>query len=82
MEIYPAVARVEPIRIADHWGKPFAYGRTADGFILAPAGADGEFDETGWFYPFDPSDFAVHAVLKVSGGQEYSFRNGNDESVA
>ena len=70
MEIYPAVARVEPIRIADHWGKPFAYGRTADGFILASAGADGEFDETDWFHPFDPSDFAVDAVLKVSGGQE------------
>jgi hypothetical protein len=74
MDIYPAVAAVETIRIADHWGKPFAYGRTSDGFILASAGADGEFDDTEWDKAGDPSDFAGDAVLKVSGGQETFLR--------
>jgi hypothetical protein len=74
MEIYPAVARGEPVRIADHWGKPFAYGRTADGFMLASAGADGEFDESQWSNEREPVDFAADAVLKVSGGQEVFMR--------
>lgn len=69
-EIYSVLARSEPVRIADHWGKPFAFGRTPDGFVLASAGADGEFNDATWNQAGDPSDLTTDAVLQVAGDNE------------
>jgi hypothetical protein len=64
-EIYPALARSQPVRIADGWGNPFAYGRTAEGYVIASAGADGMFDDSTWMESGDQDDLNADAVLRV-----------------
>jgi hypothetical protein len=73
-EIYPALARDEPVRVADHWGNLFAFGATSTGFVLASAGADGVFDDASWGETGDQTDLGADAVLRVEGNTERFIR--------
>jgi hypothetical protein len=69
-DIYPALARVQPVRIADYWGNPFAFGATPEGFVIVSAGADGKFDDEMWTDTGDQRDLDEDAVLRVNGDSE------------
>jgi hypothetical protein len=69
-DIYPALARIQPVRIADYWGNPFAFGATPEGFVIASAGADGQFDDETWNSAGQQGDLDEDAVLRVTGDSE------------
>lgn len=67
-----AAAAIEPryIRKAarvDAWGHPFAYEKTATGYRLVSAGADGAFDQESWAQPRKNLKYDDDAVFTEEG---------------
>lgn len=80
IELYPELARMGPVRIADHWGMTFLFGKTPGGFMLASAGADRTFDDSSWQSGGESNDFGEDAVLQVEGDTMTFIRSWNTAS--
>ena len=76
---YPDATTVEQLRDAvqptyirhapmvDAWGNPYRYERTAKGFRVVSAGADGKFDATTWGTAAKQLPFDADAVVTNEG---------------
>lgn len=62
--------RSAPVR--DAWGNPFVYERTASGFRIVSAGADGKFDKASWSE--EGGELAYEADAVISDQARFWFR--------
>jgi hypothetical protein len=58
---------INTVPMHDAWGRPFAFERTAEGFRVVSAGADGKFDRESWSQTGKQPSLDADAVVTEQG---------------